>query len=212
MVGRKNIVSKRITEILDGKLLRFTDILKEYERLHHKKAFKQIADNLKLQEKNKTVVRIGGRFCLAKDLYRGSISEADIKLAHENNDKLKKQREHLQQITDAQIERKIQRLIMENDHEKIRNTISSLKEGNYLLGLILKVEVPLQSEYDRDRIQHLISFYDKIITQLQHILELGVFGAELEKSKRLLNQYQISFDKLSEATLSGLNKLIEQKD
>lgn len=67
-MGRKDMVSKRIVEILNGKLLRFTDIQGEYEKLYKKKAFREVSQNLKLLQRKGIVSQIVGRYCLTSDL------------------------------------------------------------------------------------------------------------------------------------------------
>lgn len=67
-MGREDIISKRIVEILEGKLLRFTDIQKEYKKLYEKKGFQHVSKNLKLLQRKGIVSQIVGRYCLTSDL------------------------------------------------------------------------------------------------------------------------------------------------
>jgi len=55
-------------EILNGKLLRFADIEKEYQKRYKKKAFREVSQNLKLLQRKGVVSQIAGRYCLTSDL------------------------------------------------------------------------------------------------------------------------------------------------
>jgi len=65
---RKDIISSRIMEILNGKLLRFNDIRREYEKLYEEIAFQQVYQNLRLLQGKGIISQIAGRYCLTSDL------------------------------------------------------------------------------------------------------------------------------------------------
>lgn len=65
---RKDVISSRIVEILNGKLLRFNDIRREYEKLYEEIAFQQVYQNLRLLQSKGIISQIAGRYCLTSDL------------------------------------------------------------------------------------------------------------------------------------------------
>lgn len=207
-MGRKNITSERIVKILDGKILRFTDILDEYKRLYHKTAFKQIADNLKILEKQGIVSQIVGHYCLTDDLGTGKFKQKYIQLARERDLKLHEIRDKFGKIANEDMDRRFKQLIAENDHTRIRKMVGALEQTNEALTLALVVESPY-SEFDRDRIRHLIAKQKEQIAILNQQLEKGVFVCELEKSKHWIEQ-GYSFDRIEQATLKGLDGVTQQ--
>ena len=169
-MGRRNIVSERIIKILDsGKLLRFSDILNEYERLYDVKAFQSISRNLKILQSKGIVSQIVGHFCLTKDL-AGKITGEQIELAIKRTQKLRRAEERINKATRAELDAKFKQLIARNDSEEMERTIEQLEESNRLLALALQVEMPLYTEWDRDRIRQLIFQGQKQIEQLKKIL------------------------------------------
>jgi len=168
-MGRKNIVSKRIIEILDGKLLRFTDILNEYEKLYQVKAFQSISRNLKILQHETTVTKVAEHFCLTKDL-SSKITEEQIKQARARKVKLNKAQKKIDRATEMEMDWKFKQLVARNDHEEMQKVLKTLEQNNQTLVIALQIEVPLQSEWDRDRIRKLIFRQQRQIEQLKKIL------------------------------------------
>lgn len=144
-MGRKNITSKRLVEILDGKLLRFTDIQKTYKKLYKKKAFQQISMNLKLLQLKGVVSYICGHYYLAKDSETGKIREEQIQLA----------REYVEIYT-----------------KKMEDIEKTLEKILYLFAVGLTIEIPFHLVWDKNRIRKLILKQQAQLKQLIKILEL----------------------------------------
>lgn len=180
-MGRKNIVSKRIIEILDGKLLRFTDILNEYEKLYQVKAFQSISRNLKILQHETTVTKVAEHFCLTQDL-SSKITEEQIKQARARKVKLNKAQKKIDKATEMEMDWKFKQLIARNDRKEIQRVLKTLEKNNQTLALALQIRVPLQSEWDRGRIRKLVSRQEEQIIQLKKILKKGVVPLK-EKSK-----------------------------
>lgn len=108
---RPKVVEKRLKEILQGRLLRFTDILYEYQRRYNLNTppFNAVSYGLKELQRKGEVVQIIDQFCLTSDL-AGSLHNEALARIKEEMERLQRADEDWKKVQEAHMQLRLQQL------------------------------------------------------------------------------------------------------
>jgi len=206
---RPKIVADRIQQILTGRLMRYVDILNEYQRRYHltNPPFKPIADNLKRMKEKGEIIEIAGYYGLLSDILTGQISKAEIDKALKKAEERRKVVERAEKARRQMEDYKFHMFINTASVKKIKYALQLLEEGIPKLRERASLIIPWAEEEDRERIVNELRLLKRQKEKLEELLREGLFAFEFKKVKSIFLPKFGNFEKFESATMQSISRL-----